>query len=53
MADNDKTRVTGIRLTEGERAELKRLGNGSFSLAIRDAIDMLFRAHKVKQPAKQ
>ena len=42
-----KNRVTGIRLTATEREALRKIGNGSLTMAIRDAIELLFKHHNV------
>jgi len=43
-----KNKVTGVRLSEPEREALKKIGNGSLSAAIKQAIEQLFKQHKVK-----
>lgn len=43
-----KKRVTGVRLNQGEREALLKIGAGSLSDAIRKALALLFEQHKVK-----
>ena len=43
-----KTKVCGFRLTSAERQALRKIGGGSLTSAIREAIELLFQRHQVK-----
>ena len=48
-----KTQIVSVRVSESERAELERLGGGSFTQAVRQALSLLYEQHQVKPASQQ